>query len=499
LQWCDVPRVSKGLYSKMKHNIRKSQKGVRGSIRKISTGKRVEKSSDDAAAQAVSSNLNAVKRSKDMAIRNINDGISLLQTADSGVNEITEILQRLRELAVQSGNDTLSDTDRGFADKEYQELLDGITSTARNNKFNGNNLLSFQYIDVGLVVDVSSTMSGEISEVQSAIGDFAATFRENSLNVAIGLAEMGNGGSSGGVTNGDSKDSLRLLSDIGDSDFDDNLNDLEAIGQSMDPYTALLDAAGITDTGGDGDGFTFRSDPEKKMLVVITDTGRETDVVTTTTESATTVGQLLAAQDVEVRAIRDPDADGDSVDGSTDIWDTLATETDGEAYDIGDASGQPAGGVGGIAVALQAIANEIANEYGADPLEIQVGDGSSSEDRINLGMPLDLTSFGLSLTGTDITSSEDAMDALDAIDAALDQVLEERATLGARQNRLVSAMENQISSSLSYSQANSQMVDVDIAVETSELTASQIMLDAGQATLAQARDIQFATMKGLLG
>ena len=497
-----MPKVNRGMYSRMRQNISRSQKGVRGSIRKISTGKRVERASDDAAAQAVASNLNAARRSKDMAVRNINDGISLLQTADSSAGEITQTLKRLRQLAIQTGSDTLTDSDRTLADKEYQELLSSITRTARNSKFNGNNLLSFEYVDVGLVVDVSSTMSGEISEVQSAIGDFAEAFRANSLNVAIGLAEMGDGGvnTTTGATNGDSTDSLRVLSDIGDADFDDNLNGLEALGQTMDPYTALLDAAGVTDTGGDGDSFTFRDDPKKKMLVVITDTGREADVDNLTAETATTTGQALAAEGIEVRAIRDPDADSSSVGGGeSNIWDTLATETSGDVYDIGNSSGQPDGGIGGIAAALDAIADEITSQFGADPIEIQAGDGSSSNDRINLGLPIDMTSFGLSLAGTEITSSDEAMSALDAIDDALALVLKERATIGARQNRLESALENQITSSHSYSQANSQMMDANMAIETSELTESQILLDAGQATLAQTRDIEFATMKGLLG
>jgi flagellin len=112
------------------------------SLNKLSSGARITKAGDDAAGLAISEKLKGSIRSMQQANRNANDGISLIQTAEGGINEVSNILLRLRELSVQAASDTVGDVERGFTDKEFQALKGEIDRIASVTKFNGRNLLN---------------------------------------------------------------------------------------------------------------------------------------------------------------------------------------------------------------------------------------------------------------------------------------------------------------------------------------------------------------------
>ena len=112
------------------------------SMEKLSSGYRINRASDDAAGLAISEKLKADIRGSSMAKRNANDGISLIQTAEGGLNEVGNILTRLRELGVQAASDTIGDRERGFLDKEFSALKDEISRIAVSTEFNGTLLLA---------------------------------------------------------------------------------------------------------------------------------------------------------------------------------------------------------------------------------------------------------------------------------------------------------------------------------------------------------------------
>lgn len=118
-----------------------STKMLKNSMAKLSSGQRINKSADDAAGLAVSENLKADVRSLKMAKRNANDGISIVQTAEGGLTEVSSMLIRLRELAVQGASDTIGNKEREFLDKEYLQLKDEIDRIASATEFNGTRLL----------------------------------------------------------------------------------------------------------------------------------------------------------------------------------------------------------------------------------------------------------------------------------------------------------------------------------------------------------------------
>lgn len=112
------------------------------SLEKLSAGERIVRAGDDAAGLAISEKLKAEIRSMKQANRNANDGISLIQTAEGGLNEIQNILIRLRELSMQAATDTVGDVERSFTNKEVTNLVDELQRIAEVTKFNGTNLLN---------------------------------------------------------------------------------------------------------------------------------------------------------------------------------------------------------------------------------------------------------------------------------------------------------------------------------------------------------------------
>jgi len=112
------------------------------SFARLSSGQRITKSGDDAAGLSISNKLEASVRGLKMAQRNANDGISFVQTAEGGINEVSNILIRLRELSVQAASDTVGDAERGFLDKEMQSLKAEIDRIAQVTNYNGTQLLN---------------------------------------------------------------------------------------------------------------------------------------------------------------------------------------------------------------------------------------------------------------------------------------------------------------------------------------------------------------------
>ena len=140
------------------NSLNKTQSSLSHTLGKISSGLRVTKAADDAAGSAVASNLHTVARSGKQAIRNANDGISVIQTAESATKEVLNILDRMRELAVQSSSDVLDNGERKYIDDEFQQLSDEVERIAQSSEFNDLALAdgSKTQIEVQVGVDASS-------------------------------------------------------------------------------------------------------------------------------------------------------------------------------------------------------------------------------------------------------------------------------------------------------------------------------------------------------
>lgn len=160
--------VSQNIHNKLnKSNTNKSK-----AMEKLSSGLRINKASDDSAGLSISQKMKAQIRGLEQAQRNIQDGISLVQTAEGGLNEITSYLQRIRELAVQSANGTLTNDDREMIQKEVEQLKEGIDDIANNTEFNGIKLLNG---------DISKTQDNNITITANQI--FTWKFDKDNVEV----------------------------------------------------------------------------------------------------------------------------------------------------------------------------------------------------------------------------------------------------------------------------------------------------------------------------
>src|SRR6202166_509003 len=119
-----------------------TRQGLDKSLERLASGSRINHAGDDAAGLAISENLRAQIRGFRQAKRNAQDGVSLIQVSEGGLNELSNILVRLRELSIQAASDTIGDTERGFADREFQSLKQEIDRIANVTQFNGTPLLN---------------------------------------------------------------------------------------------------------------------------------------------------------------------------------------------------------------------------------------------------------------------------------------------------------------------------------------------------------------------
>lgn len=170
-----------------------AEMGLAKSIERLSTGRRINSASDDAAGNAIATRMTSEVRGLNMAIRNANDGISLAQTAEGGMNEITSMLQRMRELSVQSANGTLAATDRANLQTEVTALIAQIGDVATRTDFNGVALLdgTNATLNIQTGANASETVAITLTDVDAAALGVAAVdiSTEAGATTALGLLD----------------------------------------------------------------------------------------------------------------------------------------------------------------------------------------------------------------------------------------------------------------------------------------------------------------------
>ena len=127
--------------------LTKNERAMSQAMERLSTGQRINSASDDAAGLAIASRMTSQINGLNMAVRNANDAISMVQTADGALVEVEGMLQRMRELAVQASNDSNSDADRAYLQDEVAQLAEEITRISQTTQFNGQNILDGSYTD----------------------------------------------------------------------------------------------------------------------------------------------------------------------------------------------------------------------------------------------------------------------------------------------------------------------------------------------------------------
>jgi flagellin len=154
-------------------NVSSNSAGLQSSIERLSSGLRIGSAKDDAAGLAISDRMNAQIRGMNVASRNTNDGISKLQVADGALGKISDNLQRMRELAVQSNNGTLNNTDRANLNREFTELANEVGRVAVDTKFNGNAVFSSANKSTSLQIGANNgdTLTSNLTDDGTATGN----------------------------------------------------------------------------------------------------------------------------------------------------------------------------------------------------------------------------------------------------------------------------------------------------------------------------------------
>jgi flagellin len=179
--------------------LTKNERVLNQSMERLATGSRINKAGDDAAGLAVASSMTAQIRGLDMAAKNANDAISMIQTADGATIEIGNMLQRMRELAVQAVNGTYVDTDLDALDTEFQQLIEEIERVADQTQFNGSNIIDNSIGATGVVTyqvgaDASQTMTVDFGDLQTA-GDLLVSTLDvqDATNAAAAITAIDTG------------------------------------------------------------------------------------------------------------------------------------------------------------------------------------------------------------------------------------------------------------------------------------------------------------------
>jgi len=490
-------------------NLNRSAQGVSSALQRLSSGLRINSAKDDAAGLAISSRMTSQVRGLNQAIRNANDGISVAQVAEGALQEVTNSLQRMRELAVQSANDTNSSSDRASLQAEVSQLQNEITRIADTTEFNGTKVLDGSFTNAKFQVGFRANQTINIS-----IGNTAAnTIGNNSItgdsadasgiNAATTKAANVNGGSGSTVTtkNRVTAQTLTISGNLGQdtvgvtlgetaSDIATGINDktsttgvtataktvatLSSISTGATTFTLAGDDGTLVSisaaTTGNGTGL----DP---LVQAINDASSTTGITAERSSNSITLtnanGADIALQDVLIAGSGTATLTGAN---SSDGGQVLGAATDSDSSVVG----------GTVTLASEksfSVSSSVADSAGslvAAGADTAVGSSLSKVSDVNIG------------------TQSGANSALNVIDGALSFVNSVRGDLGAIQNRFTSTISNLQNVTENVSAARSRIQDADFAQETSNLTKNQILQQAGISVLAQANQLPSTVLK-LLG
>jgi flagellin len=444
-------------------------------LQRLSSGLRINSAKDDAAGLAISERFTSQIRGLDQAVRNANDGISLAQTAEGALSESGNILQRIRELAVQSANATNSASDRQALQSEVSQLVSELDRIASATEFNGQKLLDGTFGTAIFQVGANANQT-----IQATTANFRAS---NFGNYRV----EGAGASAGGASRLGGE-SLTVTGSLGAEtvvvDEGSTARDVAEMVTGKATSTgvtafALTEEIATFDTAG-AYVIELASDNTQATKVAFTISGTE--------GNDGLAGAITAFNDVSsktgVTARISENGEGiilrNSTGNNINIAETASNSNSG-AMTIGgatirsgaDTAADPDAELSGVVVTGQVT-------FDSDKSFSVVGDAGETVVNSTEASVLN------SVNNMDVSSVEGANLALATVDAALNTVSNQRAKFGAIQSRFGSTIANLSTNSENLSAARSRIRDADFAKETAELTRNQILQQAGTAMLAQA-------------
>jgi len=429
------------------------------SLERLSSGLRINRAGDDAAGLAISESLRANIRGLNQAVRNAQDGISLIGTAEGAVNETVNLLQRMRELSVQAASDTNSSTNRSSIQEEVTQLISEMDRIATTVQFNGSTLLNGSFsgtLQIGAFA--GQTVDITIDDFRASAIGATASVTSGAMTAALSAGDLLiNGTDVGGSTSDGVSTANATYSAIAIANA---INSVE--GETG--VTATVNENSVT--GGAIAGGTLNS--TNNITINGVTFGADADPIVVAADDSD--GALRDA----INAVSNQTGVTASLDASNQL---VLTAEDGRNIQV------TAGGTGAT-ITGQAAATTMGTFTLTSAESIAIGGTSPADAGLTAGtVAVDTNS---AVNSVSVLTQTDAASAITTIDAALKQVNSQRGSLGALTNRLESTIANLQTTAENLSSSESRIRDTDFASETAKLTRAQILQQAGTSILAQA-------------
>ncbi|QNM98223.1 flagellin N-terminal helical domain-containing protein [Chitinimonas koreensis] len=460
-------------------NLSTASSSLNTSLQRLSSGLRINSAKDDAAGLAISERFSAQIRGMDQARRNANDGVSLTQTAEGALSKMGDILQRIRELAVQSSNATNSSSDRLAINAEVGQLTAELDRFSTTTEFNGLKLLdgsqASSVFQVG--ANANQTVTTTTANFRTSaygtnqVGSITATSSGAAVTGGVAVTASGSiiirGGAASGSISVGTTDSAKSIADKINAQTQTGVRaaartettltfgatgsyTLSAFGSNTTGQTVTFNITNATTSAGLADAVTAFNNQSSKTGVTAKLNSTGTGVVLTSD----------AGENIKLTVAASGNAGAVSGGGAA-----LATGASGTLMIAGQ-------------IMLDSDKSYTIESSGAALTTSIFGTAVAAGDQ--------LTSNLKTVSTLDVTSFDNATQALRIVDSALAVVNGQRANFGALQSRFESTIANLESSSENMNAARSRIKDADFAAETANLTRAQILQQAGTAMLAQA-------------
>ena len=463
-------------------NASKSQNDLTTAINRLSSGLRINSAKDDAAGLAISERFTSQIRGLNQAVRNANDGISLSQTAEGALASSGNILQRVRELSVQSANATNSASDRKAIQSEVGSLLSELDRVSTTTEFNGQKLLDGSFGSATFQVGANANQT-----ITATTGNF----RTSAYGAQLAASKLVDAGATAPDLSGDVViDGLQSKTVA--------LTATDTAATAAAKINATTDATGVTASARNVSEFkvaatgsyslAVKGDNATAATVTFNVTATDTsaglaDAVKSFNDVASKTGITAKVNDAGdgLLLVSDSGANIDLTNNSAtgqdvtlSAQDATTTATSGTlTFSTAPATAAAAGGTAISAGTLE-FSSDKGFSFGAASSSGAITVGGSTLNAVN---------------DVDVSTVDGATKALKVIDSALAAVNGQRASFGALQSRFDSTVSNLQSSSENLSASRSRIQDADFAAETANLSRAQVLQQAGTAIIAQANQL----------
>lgn len=465
--------------AKAVQGINRAQEQIEQSMNRLSTGKKVSSGADDPAGLAMATRLSAQVQSLSVATNNASNALSLLETADTALDEVSDMINRIRELAVQASSDALNTTDRTNIVNEAAQLETEIESVAAKTSFNNDSLLagSFTGRQIQIGANAGETLSITIaSGAPSDLGSYAST---GPTRAALAAAQTA-------ATNSTVDDNDIVLTangatttiDVADADSAKTVAaKINAVSQTTQVNADAQTYALLFSTNASSANYTISINGNATSAFAIS-SSNVTDAVAKINLISATTGITASATTSNKVLLHDADGDDITIEnsGAGGDLDVQAVQSDGATTQGSEVSL----GVGG------STNNDATRVIGTLRLYSDKAFSITQSGSGATGYATTETPSLNALSAIDLTSANSASSALAVIDGATNQIAEIRGNIGALESRLdfsASLLQRQIEN---YTLARSNIEDTDFATESATLAKAMVLQQINTALLAQA-------------